>query len=115
MNKITRHFALAAKAACKETTHRRKALIGAVGVRNDGAVVSAKNLPNPNLNPRVHAEYLLCRKLDDNAVVFVVRLTRTGVYGNSRPCIHCQIAMRQKGIKKCYYTINETEYGVMKF
>lgn len=109
MNKIDKYFALAAKIATKETSHRRKALIGAIGIRNDGAVVNAKNLPNQTHCPRVHAEALLCRKIDTGTVVFVARLNRIGQYANSRPCIHCQIAMRQKGVKKCYYTINETE------
>ncbi len=115
INKITRFFAMAAKAAIKETTHRRDSIHGCVGIRADGAIVTSKNLPTQLKNPKVHAEYLLCRKLDSDATAFVVRLNRTGTYTNSRPCIHCQIAMRQRGVKKCYYTINETEYGVMKF
>jgi len=115
MNKIDKHFLLAAKTAIKETSHRRISMHGAVGIRQDGAIVSAKNLPTQNRNPRVHAEYLLCRKLDYNSIVFVVRINRDGTYTNSRPCINCQLAMRQKGVERCYYTINETEYGIMNF
>lgn len=115
MNKIQKYFAQAARNAIGKTTHRRDSIHGAVGVRNDGAIVNSKNLPTQVKNPKVHAEYLLCRKIDSESIVYVVRLNRKGQYTNSRPCVNCQIAMRQKGVKKCYYTINETEYGIMKF
>jgi deoxycytidylate deaminase len=55
------------------------------------------------------------KSVTDNAVVYVVRINRHGQMNNSRPCPMCEAAMRFVGIKKCFYSISETEYGVMNF
>ena len=115
-NFIDKMFKIAAKNAIKENSdYRRKAMIGAVGIRNDGAIVCSKNLPNNAQLHEIHAERLLSAKLDKGATVFVARVNRNGDYCNSRPCFTCERTLRLKGIKKVYYTITNEEYGVINF
>jgi hypothetical protein len=64
--------------------------------------------------PKCHAEFRVCRKLDKNSTVFVVRIALIdGKYKNGKPCITCQNAMRTRGVTRVYYSISETEYGVL--
>lgn len=89
--------------------------LGAVAVRSDGAMVSARNSRTECPNRRAHAEYRVARKSDVGATVFVARITRAGEWATARPCINCQRAMRSRGIKKVYYTISPDEYGCLTF
>lgn len=49
--------------------------------------------------------------------IFVVRIRKEksplGNMGLARPCPICQEVIRQYGIKRAYYTISDTEYGVL--
>lgn len=92
---------------------RRKYRLGAVGVRSDGAIVTANNLSCRKPTPYAHAEARLVRKLDFGSTVFVVRIQRDGSVVNAKPCKDCEIAMRLRGVEVCYYTISTTEYGVL--
>jgi len=38
------------------------------------------------------------------AVLFLYRTMRNGKLGMSRPCCHCQIILRNAGIRRVYYT-----------
>ena len=109
-------FELAAKYAFKENELvRRTAWHGAVGVRTCGTKVYARNLPSISRNRNAHAETLLTRKLDAGSIVYVARINREGKFCNSRPCQWCQLSMKFAGVKKVYYTVNDTEHGVMEF
>ena len=102
----------------------RSAFIGALGVRNDGAVVSSYNgaiLMNdsksgPSKFPRAHAEARLAKKLDKGSIVYVARTRRdNGKIAMAKPCATCRARLKNKGVKMVYYTINENEWGVIKF
>ena len=110
-----------ARKAARPQNDIRGFYIGAVGIRKDGAIVKSRNGPvimdesvGKSSYPAAHAEYRLCRKLDKGAVVFVCRIRRgDGSFALARPCIDCQRRLTSKGVKKVYYTISDTEYGVM--
>jgi len=114
---------LKAKEVATSKKDRRSFYLGAVGIRNDGAIVSATNGPAVMIDdnkgrkksfPQAHAEYRLARKLDVGAVVFVCRVKRgSKKIGLARPCGDCQRILRAVGVKKVYYTINSYEYGVL--
>jgi tRNA(Arg) A34 adenosine deaminase TadA len=91
----------------------RKYRIGAVGIRRDGTLVAAANLPTPLPNDRAHAEARLCRKLDVGSVVYVARIDAKGLFRCARPCGRCLGKMRSRGVKRCFYTIKDAEYGVI--
>lgn len=107
-----KRFRLAKQVALKGKAKRRYRL-GAVGIRSDGIIVTANNIPNRKPEPRAHAEARLTQKLNWGSVVYVARVLRDGTFAMAKPCKNCQIAMRLRGVKRCYYSINSTEYGVM--
>ena len=115
MNKIKKYFNIAKAVAengdCKEAA--RKYRIGAVGIRSEGTAVFASNISTRVPNPDAHAEKRLVKKLNEGAIVFVVRITRDNKFANARPCATCRKAMKRRGIKKIFYSISEHEFGVM--
>jgi deoxycytidylate deaminase len=92
----------------------RRFYIGAIGLRSDGTKVKACN-GNPKEPTREHhCEYRLSRKLDRGAIVFLARTLASGQYGSSRPCHHCEKALRSCGVSKVYYSIGNEEYGCLQ-
>lgn len=83
---------------------RRAHMLGAVGVRRDGAVVIAYNLASKEKEPRAHAEARLSRKLDVGSVVYVARVLRDGTFGIAHPCPTCMRILRAKGVQRVFYT-----------
>lgn len=111
---MKKHFREAADIAIKGGVIRRYK-IGAVGVRTDGTMVKSKNTPCRRPEPNAHAEARVCRKLDRGSTVYVVRVLSDGSYAMARPCRTCRKIMKIRGIKRCYYSINNNEYGVINF
>lgn len=114
MTRVDRFFNLAKEKAVSGDSIRKYRL-GAVGVRSDGATVTSRNLSTRVPEPNAHAEKRLVKKLDSGSVVFVVRVLADGSLTMARPCVNCQNAMRGRGVKQCFYSINDNEYGVIKF
>ena len=111
---MKRYFRRAKRVAAKGKDRRRYRL-GAVGIRRDGTIVTAKNIPNRIPEPQAHAEARLTRKLDKNSIVYVVRIDCDNNLTMARPCQSCRGIMKARGVKRCYYSINENEYGVINF
>jgi len=63
--------------------------------------------------PSQHAEARLARKLDYGSVVYVSRTLKNGDVALAKPCARCYAILRGKGVRKVFYTINESEYGVI--
>lgn len=91
---------------------------GAIVVKN-GTIVAmginrSVNNPDqvqfPKLQASVHAEVaalIACRKTDlRGATIYVARICKDGSQAMSKPCINCQKALVERGIKKVYYTID---------
>lgn len=100
---------------------KRKAWVGAVGVRHrDGVIVYASNGSPGGITvdrcPSAHAEAKLCRKLDFGATVYVARIRRDdGRLAMAKPCANCERLLRNKNVSKVFYTIAEGEFGVLEF
>ncbi len=92
---------------------RRSFRLGAVGIRNDGALVSSTNGPSPFPCPEVHAEARLCNKLTPGSTVWVARIRHDGSLGMARPCHTCQKRLRSAGVTRVVYTISDVEHGVL--
>lgn len=61
----------------------------------------------------LHAEIraiLNCRSDLNGSVAYIYRETLGGEPALSRPCVYCMEALKEAGIKKIYYTINEYPY-----
>src|ERR1700743_1136241 len=112
-NKVWGYFDLAGKAAVSKDDNRGF-LLGAVHIRNDGALVSAVNSVCQEPDRRAHSEYRISKKIDRGSIVYVARIRLlNGEYALSRPCHSCQKVLKSKKVKRVYYTISNNEYGVM--
>lgn len=118
-----RHFfELAAKVATPEHLENdpRNFWLGAVGVRWDQKIVTAKNgavhstaVDDYQRVSLAHAEARLCRKLGKRGLVFVSRVARKDKsLVMARPCTGCQPILKAHGVKRVYYSINNFQYGV---
>lgn len=91
----------------------RSYLVGAIGRREDGAVVSARNGFSGDPVFEAHAEARLCRKLDAGATVWVARVTRDGCFALAKPCPSCEERLRSKGVARVVYTTGPGAYDVL--
>jgi len=92
----------------------RTFLLGAVGVRNDGVIVSSSNIAAPDYAPEHHAETRLVRKMTPGSTVWVARVAKKdGNWAMARPCAGCEMRLRRAGVKKVVYTIGPNEWGVI--
>jgi cytidine deaminase len=117
MSKVKKYFAIAAKIALLGDSKEaeRQYRIGAIGIRNDGVMVCSSNISARTPNRNAHAEARVSKKLNTNSVVFVVRVDRSGGFRMARPCSNCMQKLKRTKVKKCYYSINDKEYGVIMF
>jgi cytidine deaminase len=98
-----------------EKFDNRSFYLGAVGLRNDGVLVTAKNIAATNVVLTHHAETRVVRKLTPGSVVWVARVLRsTGEWTLARPCGSCQNRMKTAGVKKVIYTIAPNEWGTLQ-
>jgi tRNA(Arg) A34 adenosine deaminase TadA len=116
MSKIDKYFRLARQVALKGDTKEigRQYRLGAVGVRNDGVIVTSTNIPCRCPERTAHAEARLLRKLSYDSEIYLVRILRSGILAPAKPCKNCETLMRLRGVKKCYYSISEVEYGTLR-
>lgn len=114
MTKIEKYFLIAKGVAIANGSDKRKYKIGAVGIRSDGVMVTSRNIGCRTPEPTAHAESRLAKKLDQGAIVFVVRVLSNGNLALAKPCKNCQNALKAKKVRRCYYSINNNKYGFMK-
>ena len=111
--KILHYFEVAARVA-QSKDDIRVFWIGAVGIRNDGAMVCSLNSPTRFQNRIVHAEYKLCKKLDTHATVYIARVRLDNFqFAIAKPCDNCMKRMRSLDVDKIYYTIDQSHYGMI--
>lgn len=54
------------------------------------------------------------RKITTGSTVFVVRISRSGKFRNSKPCDMCVSILKFVGVKRIIYSIGDDEYGVIR-
>lgn len=118
------------QAACVALSNgrdRRGFYVGSIGIREDGAKVHSKNsaiIETQNRHPQsqffiyrrfpqAHAESKLVQKLGFYGTVYVARVARgSQQLAMARPCSTCQQILKAYKVKKVYYTISPTEWGM---
>jgi tRNA(Arg) A34 adenosine deaminase TadA len=125
LDKFPTLFQVAAQVALPvgDKVDQRGYWLGAVGVRRDGVIVSARNgsaigemgATQYNPSPTSHAERRCLRKLGWGGVMYVARVRRDGSVALAKPCARCQGSLKSQGVKKVFYTIDNENYGVMVF
>lgn len=106
-----KYLDLAAKIA-QGNTQAKTYLFGVVAERRDGAIVISTNLRTKVPEHSAHAEYRVLRKAGFGSVLWVARVTCDNQWALAKPCVKCQTLIKNKGVKKVYYTIGPNEYGV---
>lgn len=95
--------------------------LGAVGIRQDGVIITARNgiaahstkVKDYQLQPNSHAEGRALRKLGKYGTLYVARVLRKdNSYAMARPCKMCRTRLAAAKIDKVYYTIDNEHYGV---
>lgn len=89
----------------------RNYLIGCVGIRTDGAIVVAANLLTKRPEHSAHAELRTLKKSDKGSTLYVARIHRDGNWANAKPCIKCQTLIRNKKVKRVFYTVGPEEWA----
>ena len=112
MNRIWNYFEMAGRVAILKQD-RRTYQLGVIGVRGDGCIVRASNSPSQAPAREAHAEYKVSKKLDHGATVYVVRIRGDGSFGMAHPCKACLKILTSRRVKKVYYTISNSKYGVI--
>lgn len=110
----------AAKIATIEEYYKRNFLLGCVGIRRDGAIVSAKNgavisstFDQYRIISDAHAECRVLRKLGKGGVLYVSRvLKKDGTYAMAKPCKVCSARIQHAKVQKVFFTIDQEHYGV---
>jgi pyrimidine deaminase RibD-like protein len=70
-----------------------------------------------HLNCSVHAEEHALKQMRNGAsgcVLYVARMLRTGNVGLAKPCIHCQKLIRDAGVKRVIFSIDNDMHGIWK-
>jgi len=109
-----KYLELAARIAQGAAWHEKHFLLGAVAIRNDGAIVTATNIRTQNREHSAHAEFRCLRKSGSGSVLYVARIDRFGEWAMAKPCELCQSLIKNKRVKKVFYTISPKEFGVME-
>lgn len=99
---------------------KRNFILGAVGIRKDGVIVSAKNgavicstFDEYRIISDAHAECRVIRKLGKQGVIYVSRvLKKDGTLAMARPCGACRLRIQAAQVRRVYYTIDEYHYGI---
>jgi len=81
--------------------------VGINVMKNDPNIV-----PDPKTQSSVHAECAAIRACGNTdlrgATLYVARIGKDGKPAMSKPCINCQKALRDRGIKKVFYTVDRS-------
>ena len=98
----------------RETTEKKQFFFGCIGKRSDGALVTSVNhCVRAEKVPSHHAEARCIRKCNQGSTIYVARVLRDKeTPANAKPCSFCQAFIRNKGIVKVYYTIDDKHYGI---
>lgn len=91
----------------------RTFFLGSVGIRNDGVIVSSRNIASREIALSHHAEARLARKLTPDSEVWVARVRKNGEWAMARPCPSCHIRLLRAGVRRVTYTISPDEWGVL--
>lgn len=112
MRKEIFYYLKVASEIAKQGENERTFFIGCVGIRaSDNALIYAYNGKVDKPNPEIHAEVRACKKLTPGSVLYIARILKSGEFALARPCKNCIRVLKNKSIKKVYFSINNFEFG----
>jgi tRNA(Arg) A34 adenosine deaminase TadA len=99
----------------------RGGAIISLGVNSDRYCSVGKNHRSDEKgNPTYHAEISailnLPRHVTKGATMYVARASKKdGTFRQSKPCTMCHEVLKERGIKRVIYSVDENTYGTYKF
>lgn len=99
-----KYLDLAARIAASAPWNEKHFLLGAVAIREDGAIVTASNLRTLDRLHEAHAEHRILRRAGFGATLYVARINRYKQWAIAKPCVKCQALIRNKRVKRVFYT-----------
>ena len=121
--RMNRLFAVAKEQANRSSCNYR---LGACVVKRRKVLGKACNAykthPETNKDPAflkgLHAELGACLNTSRNQLegsdLFVVRILKNNSLALSRPCVICQEVLKRFGVSRVFYTMTNSEYGVLE-
>lgn len=103
----------AAEASKPTLDTKRRAYLGCIAVRSDGAIVASRNGSSTAVCPGVHAERRASRKAGFGAVYYVARVKKNGEFAMAKPCQACMTYLRNRGAKFVVYTVDKTNWRMV--
>ncbi len=94
----------AAKLAAETKHNEKHFLLGCIAERQDGVLVKSTNAEVRTPEASGHAEARSLRKAGFGATLWVARVLRDGSWAMAKPCKNCKALIKNKGVKKVYYT-----------
>lgn len=99
-----------------------KWMLGAVVSKGGSVLAIGTNKPknDPRFNDyehcSVHAEMDALSRVSDpkGSIIYIARVKKGGGFGLAKPCPRCQVTLKEKGIKKAIYTIDNHSFGTWK-
>jgi tRNA(Arg) A34 adenosine deaminase TadA len=107
-----KYLELACRIAAGASWQEKHFLLAAVAIRQDGAIVTATNLRTQDREHSAHAEHRTLRKAGAGAILYVARIDRYGQWAMAKPCIKCQALIKNKRVKRVFYTVSPGIYSV---
>lgn len=107
-----KYLELAARIAAGANWNEKHFLLGAVAVRQDGAIITATNLRTVDRHHPAHAEHRILRRCGMDATLYVARVDRLGKWAIAKPCPKCQAYIKNRNVKKVIYTVSHNTYAV---
>lgn len=103
----------AQKAIERGNNDRRGVLIGCVGL-SGSKIIQSKNIASMGISHSAHAEVRTIKKCNNISILYVSRIRKKdGNFSLAKPCKNCMTRIRAYRVKKVYYTISNSEYGVI--
>jgi tRNA(Arg) A34 adenosine deaminase TadA len=108
-----KYLELATKIAMMDIKdHDRNFIFGAVAIRQDGALITATNIRTQLPMPEAHCESRCLRKAGYGSILYVVRLNRNGNWAMSKPCPTCASLIKNRCVRKVFYSVSPNTYAV---
>lgn len=72
------------------------------------------DMPGIKERVSVHAEQDALSRCGDakGSILYVARIGRSGNVGLAKPCVACQRKLIDSGVKRVYFSVSETEFGI---
>jgi cytidine deaminase len=113
VNTIMKILKRAAKLACT-CTENKNFLVACIAQRKDGVFVFATNSRVRVPEASAHSEAKCLKKAGHGAILWVVRVLRKDrkTWAMAKPCSSCATLIRNKKVKRVYYTVGPNQYCV---